>query len=74
MDKTVYRVTWWPTEDAPESMKITTKRRTQDVVITPEYETTFEDIRKIVAVYRSGNADNARFVHVFAAVQIEGAM
>lgn len=74
MNKTTYRVTWWPTDDAPESMKINTKRRTQDVMITPEYETTFEDIRKIIAVSRSGNPSNTRYVHVFAAIQIEGAM
>lgn len=74
MDKTTYRVTWWPTTDAPESMHMNVKRVHQDVMITPEYETTFEDIRKIIAVRRSGNADNAQYVHVFAVVQIEGAM
>lgn len=74
MDKTTYRVTWWPTDNAPESMKIKEKRRYQDVMITPEYETTFEDIRKIIAVRRSGDPSNAQYVHVFAVVQIEGAM
>jgi hypothetical protein len=74
MDKTTYRVTWWPTENAPEGMKINTKRRHQDVLITPEYETTFEDIRKIIAVSRSGRPSDAQYVHVFAVVQIEGAM
>lgn len=73
MADTVYRVTWWPTEDAPDGMKLTVKRRYQDVKII-EGETTFEDIRKIIAVFRSGNPNNARYVHVFAVVQIEGAM
>lgn len=68
---TAYRVTWWPTKDAPESMRIKNQRRTQDVRIDPTYETTFEDVRKIIAVSRSGNADNARFVHVFALFLIE---
>lgn len=72
-DSTVYRVTWWPTDDAPDSMKINTDRRTADVKIIEGYST-FEDIRKIIAVTRSGSANNAQFVHVFTAVQIEGAM
>lgn len=74
MANTVYRVTWWPTEDAPDRMVINTERRTQDVVITPMYETTFGDIPKIIAVSRSGRPSDAQYVHVFAAVQIEGAM
>lgn len=73
-DSTVYRVTWWPTDDAPASMagRNQTRRHT-DVKIIEGYST-FEDIRKIIAVTRSGSANNAQFVHVFAAVQIEGAM
>lgn len=70
MEFTVYRVTWWPTDDAPDAMKINTKRRTQDVKII-NGETTFADIPKILAVHRSGNPNNAPFVHVFAAIQIE---
>lgn len=73
MNKTTYRVTWWPTEDAPESMAIKEKRRHQDVMIV-EGETSFADIPKIIAVARSGRPANAEYVHVFAAVQIEGAM
>lgn len=71
MEKITYRVTWWPTEDAPESMKINTKRRTQDVLITPEYGTTFADIPRVIAARRSGNPSYSKYVHVFAAIQVE---
>lgn len=70
MADTTYRVTWWPTDDAPDGMKINTKRRTQDVKIIEDYST-FEDLRKIIAVQRSGNPSNAQYVHVFAAISIE---
>lgn len=75
MEKITYRVTWWPTDDAPASMDAggNQRRRTTDVMIV-KGETTFADIPKIIAVRRSGNPSNAQFVHVFAVIQIEGAM